>query len=79
VAVLLGAGIAEVLKPMAAYVTSRVQLPIVAMGFMAGGIAVVAVQLAWSAFNHGHINLTVWAVEFGILLLFVAQRFAPRS
>jgi hypothetical protein len=79
VAVLLGAGLAEILKTMATYVSSRMQLPLVAMGFTVGGTAVVAVQLAWTAFTHGHIDLTVWVIEFGIILLFVAQRFALRS
>ena len=74
-AVLLGAGLAEILKPMAAYVSSRVQMPLVMLGVLVGGIAVFTIQLAWTTLTHGQINVTVWAIEFGIMLLLVAQRF----
>ena len=74
-AVLLGAGLAETLKSMATYVSSRIQLRTVMPAFFVGAVAVFVVQLGVAAFNHAEINLTVYALEFGIISLVVAQRF----
>ena len=76
VAALLGAGLAEILKTMSTYVSQRVQLPTVVLGVVVGGVAVCIVQFTWTTFTHGQVNPGAYVLAFGILVLFVAQRFS---